>query len=250
MTRFVLRPGFARPVLWLAAATVLSVSACTSGGGTPAATTTLPAGGAGAGSGATGTSPATTPAGAPHRPSQVAVGLTQAQAEAALLTRAEVGAGLAPTAPNEQTQPFPCTPETPPLDQVVPAPVHAAVSFTDPANSFEVTERIDNYASAATAQRALSLTERGLGCNSGSLGSIPVTIGAPADLSKNLTTTVDKSEAWEITASSARQSYIVTKIDTQLVTLIFGETSNAAGQNVDAAGIVQKAIAKVGLATQ
>lgn len=257
MARSLSRPRGRRSVLCLTAAltaAVLGLAGCRGGSSTPAAagthsgpapssTTSSTTSGVPAGSAAPSGASSGSAAGASS-------GLTQAQAQAALLTRAEIGNGLVPTAPYDATQPFPCTPGKAPLTQTLPAPVHAVVSYADAADDFEVTERIDNYADPARTQRALTLTENGLACTTGSLGSIPVTIGAPSDLSRHLTTDVDLSRAWEITGAGAAQSYIVTKIDTELVTLIFGETGEATTQSVDAAGIVQKAIAKVGSATQ
>jgi hypothetical protein len=77
-----------------------------------------------------------------------------------------------------------------------------------------------------------------------------VTIGKPQDLSKNIKAAVDKIEAWALSSATSRETVIVAKIGTQLVTMVFGVLPNVPRNAFDAATIVQDAMAKVTEATQ
>jgi hypothetical protein len=198
-----------------------SIAACASSGGTPAPTSPSP------------------PA-----------GLTTAQAQAALLTVAEIGNGLQVSDLQPQEYPLPCTPNAKPLSKIIAPAAHATATWSDATDSIEVTETINNYGDDATVQHALDLTEAGMRCRSGQVGSIPVTIGKPQDLSHNIKAAVDGIEAWAVSSSASHQTVILAKIDTQLITLVFGELPGTPKNALDAVTIVQDAMAKVSEATQ
>jgi hypothetical protein len=211
------RVTFPRAAVSIAAVATLVLSACSSSGG--------------------GTPPSTGPS--------VDAGLTQSQAEQALLSQSDVGNGLQVKPTNPVNTPFPCAPDAPPLDAQVHPPVHAEVTFTDDLQSIELTEEINNYGDDATVAKALKIGEAGLACKSGSVGRFNVTVSGPSDLKAKITADVDKAEAWAVHSGVANESIIVAKIGTQLVVLTFGVFANANAQGLDAAGITQKALAKV-----
>jgi hypothetical protein len=177
-------------------------------------------------------------------------GLTTQQAQAALLTVAEVGNKLSISDLNPPDFPHPCTPDAKPLSKLVPPVAHATQTWGDDTDSIEITETIDNYGDDATVGRALRLTEAGMSCHSGEIGSVSVTVGKPQDLSKNVKASVDKIEAWALSSATSRETVIVAKIDTQLVSMVFGVLPSVPRNAFDAATIVQDAMAKVTEATQ
>ena len=177
-------------------------------------------------------------------------GLTTEQAQAALLSVAEIGNKLTVSDLNPPDSPLPCTPNAKPLSKLVPPVAHATQTWSNNTKSIEITETIDNYGDDATVERALALTETGMSCKSGEIGSVSVTIGKPQDLSKNIKAAVDKIEAWALSSATSRETVIVAKIDTQLVTMVFGVLPNVPRNAIDAATIVQDAMAKVTEATQ
>jgi hypothetical protein len=185
-----------------------------------------------------------TPTGGTHQ------GLTTAQAQAALLTDAEIGNGLSTSDLTPPDYPLPCTPNAKPLSKLVPPVAHATHTWSDKTDSIEITETINNYGDDATVEHALNLTEAGMSCDSGQIGSVAVSIGKPQDLSKNIKAAVDGIEAWAVTSSTSHETVILAKIDTQLVTMVFGVLPGLPRNAIDAARIVQNAMAKVTQATQ
>lgn len=195
------------------------------------------------------TSPASSTATAPATSSTVA-GLTTAQARDALLTVQEVGNGLSISDLNPPEYPLPCTPNAKPLSKIVPPVAHATVTWSDATDSVEITETINNYGDDATVEHAINVTESGMRCRDGQIGAVPVTIGKAQDLSKNVKAAVDGIEAWAISSSRQRETVILAKVDTQLVTMVFGQLPDVPSNSIDAATIVQDAMAKVIEATQ
>ena len=212
-----MRVSFPRVAVAVAAVAALVLSACTSSGG----------------------------GGTPSKGPSVAAGLSQSQAEQALLSQSDVGSGLHVKPTNPAKTPFPCAPDAPPLDTQVPPPVHAEVTFTDDLESIELTEEINNYGDDATVAKALKLGEAGLACKAGSVGRFNVTVSGPSDLKSKIKAQVDKVEAWAVQSGVANESIIVAKIGTQLVVLTFGVFAGANDRGLDAAGITQKALEKV-----
>jgi hypothetical protein len=174
--------------------------------------------------------------------------LTQAQAQAALLTQSEVGSGLATAPVDTKQMPFPCTPDLPPPDVQVPPKVSAKATFANSTQDLQFTEQIESYADEATATKALIAGEKGLTCPVGQVGNLSVTIQGPIDLSTSFTTKMDGAEAWALSQSQAKQSIIVAKMGSRLVALTFAEVTGADDRSVDAAGIAGAALAKAGAA--
>lgn len=177
-------------------------------------------------------------------------GMNRVDAQAALLTQAEVGSGLQPAKNDATRTPLPCTPKDPPLDARLPPRVQVQATFLDAAGELSFTEEIDNYGDGATVAKALALGEKGLACTKGTIRRLQVAIQGPFDLSKSVTATVDKVEAWSITSAAAKQSIVVAKIGVHLVALRFGATTGADTSAEDAAGITQRALQKVASATR
>jgi hypothetical protein len=187
---------------------------------------------------------------APTSASPTYAGLTTAQAKAALLTEHEIGNGLSISDLRPQEYPLPCTPNAKPLSKIVAPVAHATQTWTNDLDSIEVTETINNYGDDSAVHRALELTEAGMRCSDGEIGPISVAIGKPQDLSHNIKAAVDGIEAWAMTSSRTHETVILAKIDTQLITMVFGELPNTPSNAIDAATIVQDAMAKVSEATQ
>ena len=198
---------------------------------------------------ASGTTPAPASPSA-VKPTEVAKsgGLSADQVKAALLSGDEVGSGLSTAKPDTSDAPFPCTPDDPPPDVQVPPKASAKTMFSNDTQDIELTEQVESYADNATAAKALAVGEKGLTCDIGTVGNQQVTIQGPIDLSTSFTTKLDKAELWAVSGSGARQSIIVAKMGQRIVAVTFAELSGANDTGLDAKGIADRAIAKVGAA--
>lgn len=174
--------------------------------------------------------------------------LTQAQAQAALLTAAEVGSGLRSTAVATTPQPFPCTPQAAPPDVTVPPKATAKAAFSNGSQDTAVTEQIASYADEATAVKALRLAEKGLDCSTGTVTGQTVQLKGPLDVTTSFTTKVDAAGVWAVNGKGAKQSIILVKMGRRVLALSFGAATGADESSLDATGIVNRALAKVGVA--
>jgi hypothetical protein len=230
----------------------VSLGACSSSGGSSAPSSTPPASASPsapasspASSGAS--SPASSPAPSPTLTAQRGP-LTQAQAEAALLTAAEAGSGLK-SAPSDTTpQPFPCTPHSKPPDVTVPPKAKATATFVNSTQDIEVIQQIASFTDEATAVKALQLAEKGLDCSTGTVGGQTVQLKGPLDVTNSLTTKVDAAGIWAVNGKGAKQSIIIVKMGQRVLALSFGAATGADESSLDAIGIVNRALAKVAVA--
>ena len=230
----------------LAIAAMLGLAACSSSSG-----------GAGVARGApTATSTARSAAPTPccSGSSSSAGGLTQQAAQDALLVGTDVGAGFAQTTSDAGTSPLPCTPNDPPLDQLVPPKVKAQTDFQNSAGSALVSEEIDGYADEATAERVLAAGEKGLACKSATITTggqkLRVTLQGPTDLTSSLKVAVDKCEGWQVKASSVDVVLIVARIGPQIVALTFTAATSVDKSTLPStAAVTGKALSKVKEAT-
>jgi hypothetical protein len=174
--------------------------------------------------------------------------LTQAQARAALLTTAEIGSGLRSTAVATTPQPFPCTPRAAPPDVTVPPWAIAKAAFRNATRDIAVTEQLASYADEATAVKALRLAEKGLDCSTGTVNSQTVQLEGPLDVTASFTTKVDAAGVWAVNGKGAKQSIILVKMGQRVLALSFGAATGADESSLDATGIVDRALAKVGVA--
>jgi hypothetical protein len=174
--------------------------------------------------------------------------LTQAQAEAALLTPAEAGSGLKSAPLNATEQPFPCTPHTKPPDLTVPPAATARASFVNATQDIEVIQQIASYRDETTAVKALRLAEKGLDCSTGTVGGQTVSLKGPLDVTNSLTTKVDAAGIWAVNAKAAKESIIIVKMGQRVLALTFGAATGADESSLDAIGIVNRALAKVAVA--
>jgi hypothetical protein len=191
----------------------------------------------GGGEGAASTPPVSTPVSTPaSTPVSSAVpsasesavgtaGLSQQAAQDALIVAVDVGTGFKQTTSSDSSDPLPCTPEDPPLDQQFAPTAKALVDFANTAGSALVSEEITTYADAATAQTALAAGENGFACKSATIatdnGKIAVTISDPTDLTSSISVTVDKCEGWQISAQTANLVVIVARMGPQIVAMTF-----------------------------
>ncbi len=210
-------------------------------------------GGTGGGS-ATPTAPSTAPTVAPtaccSASSSSAGGLTQQSAQDALLIEADIGGGFAQTTSDATTSPLPCTPNDPPLDQLVPPKVKAQTDFQNSAGSALVSEEIDGYADVATAQRVLAAGEKGLACKTAKIKTggqtLHVRLQGPVDLASSLKVSVDKCEGWQVKAPSVGVVLIVARIGPQIVALTFTAATSVDKSTLpNTSTVTEKALSKV-----
>lgn len=203
----------------LAAVALLSTAACsstTSGNPTAEATSasipTTPAP-----SGSSG------PTGFPSSPSSSVAsgGLTAAQAQAALLTAAEVGGGFSQTQTDDTDTPLPCTPSDPPLDQRFPPTVKVQSDFAGLGGKALFSEEIESYADDSTVEQVVSAGEQGLSCAAGKISGVQVKIQGPTDLSSVVQVPVDKAEAWQLTSPDVNAALILVRMGTALAIFSF-----------------------------
>jgi hypothetical protein len=93
--------------------------------------------------------------------------VTKAQAEAALLTQQDVGAGFTKAEFQASDDRLPCKPNDPPLEQQIPSDLEVGTAFIRTGAAFGEDLRV--YHDAATATQVLSLAAAGLNCPSGKL---------------------------------------------------------------------------------
>lgn len=173
-------------------------------------------------------------------------GLSEAEAQAALLTEAEVGSGFTQTEPDDSDSPLPCAPNEPSLSEQFPADVKVQADFGGAQGKALFSEEIETYADEATLAQVISTGERGLSCPTATVGGMTVTIDGPTDLTTEIPVTNDKAEAWVLKSTAVNSSLIIVAIDTQLVVFsLTGDPSVDQSQLPDAQTLITKALEKV-----
>jgi len=142
------------------------------------------------GGGATSSSSTSSSVPAPSS-SSAAETITQAEAQAALLTPAEVGAKFAQAAYTPQDQQAPCGAGGPALEDAVPQTLRVGATIVSVTLKASFSEELFAYPDADHAAKALAFLEKGVTCKSGKLplasgGLLPVTIGAVQDVTAQL----------------------------------------------------------------
>lgn len=162
-------------------------------------------------------------------------GLTDQQAQAALLTAAQVGGGFKAQPANSASTPLPCDQHAPPLDQQFQPSGKARTDLVAPDGQAYVSEEVIGYDSAATADKSLAAGEKGLSCRTATIkvSGHPVVyqIDPVRDVTKYVTTTlsvpVDKALDWTVHTSDVDFELVATKMGAQLVVLTFGASKKA-----------------------
>jgi hypothetical protein len=157
-------------------------------------------------------------------------GLSQQEAQDALVTVTDVGGGFTQTTSDDSSDPLPCTPNDPPLDKQSPPAAKAQADFANSAGSALVSEEITTYADEATTESVLAAGEKGFDCPSATIttdtGKLKVTIGAATDLTSAVNVKVDKCEGWSITAQGVNLIVIVARLGQQIVAMTFTAASS------------------------
>jgi hypothetical protein len=201
-----------------------AASACSSGGG--------------------GGSPASPP------PTSGAVNLSQANAM--LLTGAEVGAGFTAKADTAPETPLPCQAAgTLPLRQQVPPATYAARLLVDSTGNSAIKESLYSYRDPQRAARLMQLAVDGLSCRTGKLysttdpsASAPITISGSQDVTSELS--VDGARTWTFAAQGLKGQLVVVRKGGLIITLTFETTTTTAATSLpDADAITKRAVAKV-----
>ncbi len=162
-----------------------------------------------------------------------------------LLTAAEVGPGFRATPASANSDPLPCTPHRPPLEQQVPSSDKAKVLFGNRAGTLALQENVLAYSDPATAAKALATAKVGLSCPTATSNGAKLQITGPVDVHSQLTAKVTTALAWVVKSPKFQGSIIVIRIGEKLVTLQFAATSKRVASSVDGRQITETAVAKV-----
>lgn len=177
----------------------------------------------------TSSQPATSSNPSPNAP------LTNQQAQAALLTAAEVGGGFTARPSGGTGAPL-CDQHAPPLDQQFPPSGKARIEFIAPGGVALFGEEVLGYDSVTTTDQALAAGERALACRTatihtqvnGKRQAIQYRIQPAIDVTNLVPVTVDKALRWVIrTDSHLYIQEVVTKIGANIVVLTFAAATNA-----------------------
>lgn len=208
----------ARPAV-LALLAVGAVAACSStSSGHPTTAPSSPTGS----SASTGSVPTGFPSSSSSSAAPTSGGLTEAQAQAALLTATEVGGGFAQTQSSDSDDPLPCTPTDPPLSQQFPPAVKVQADFGGASGNALFSEEIETFADADTVAQVIAAGEQGLACGTATVGGAQVKIDGPTELTSQISVPVDKAEAWSLTSSALNASLVIAQIGPQLAVFSFG----------------------------
>lgn len=176
-------------------------------------------------------------------------GLTQARAQAALLTAAEVGGGFVQTQTDDTDTPLPCTPNDPPLSQAFPPNLKVQADFGGLDGKALFSEEIESFADTDTVAQVIAAGEHGLSCGTTTVSGTQVKIEGPTDLTAQVQVPVDKVEAWSVTSSALNASLVIAQIGTQLVVFSFGAAPSVETSKLpDAATLIRTGLAKVNAA--
>ena len=163
-----------------------------------------------------------------------------------LLSAAEIGHGFVQTGTETtSSDPYPCTPNDPPVDEAVPPTETGTVDFGKASARLAITEQVSVYPDLSHAEHAEQLTEAGLACSEGTLsGGESIKIKGPTDLSSSLTANVDKAEVWDIRSGSTEGALVQVRIHAVLVHFAFVAVNNK-HPKLNATQILETGIAKV-----
>jgi hypothetical protein len=120
------------------------------------------------------------------------------------------------------TQPAPCTPNDPPIDQQVPSLEHGGVDLHNSSAQADVDEQVAVYDTLDSALKVQAAVERGFSCPSGQLGGgQKIKITGPQDLSTIITPRVSKAEGWSIKTAGIKGSLVLVRLNRVLVQFAF-----------------------------
>jgi hypothetical protein len=173
-------------------------------------------------------------------------GLTEAQAQAALLTAAEVGSGFVQTQTNDIDTPLPCKPDDPPLSHQFPPAAKVDVDFGGAGGKALFSEEIETFDDAGTIAQVIAAGEKGLGCKTATVSGTKIAIEGPTDLTSDISVPVDKAEAWVVTSTALHASLVIVAMNTQLVVFSFtGDPSVDDSQLPDPPTLITTGLRKV-----
>ena len=158
------------------------------------------------------TSVASTPSSSTPASSAPASGdpsVTQADAKAALLSPTDLGTGFTAAQFAPSSDPLPCTPNDPPLEQQFHSTVEAGTAMVTQAQDVGLSEELRVYADADTANQVLQAAAHGLDCKQGKLNVTgqpeTVTFGKTQDV----TSDVGAESAIAVQATSAQYGIVL-----------------------------------------
>jgi hypothetical protein len=164
-----------------------------------------------------------------------------------LLSAAEIGHGFAETGTEStSSDPYPCTPNDPPVDEAVPPTDTGTADFAKTSPQLVITEQVAVYADLSHAVQAQQLTDAGLACAHGTVAQgQQIDITGPTDISSDLTVHLDSAEAWDIRAGSTVGVLVQLRIHAVMVHFAFVAANKKHAGAVDVKQIVETGIAKV-----
>jgi hypothetical protein len=196
-----LRGGIA--VLIAVALTLTGCSSSTSGTGRTTGTLSTP----GASTPAPTTPAPTTPASS--APASGDPSVTQADANAALLSPTDLGTGFTAAQFSPSSDPLPCTPNDPPLEQRFHSTVEAGTAMVTQAQDVGLSEELRVYADADTAKRVLQAAAHGLDCKQGTLNLTGTPETVTFGKTQDVTSDVGAESAIAVQATSSKYGIVL-----------------------------------------
>jgi hypothetical protein len=185
-------------------AVAFAVAGCSSSTSGKGRTTNTPAGSAASTAGFPSSSAA-----APSSSATSGETVTQAEANAALLTPADVGTAFTAAQFSPSSDPLPCTPSDPPLEQQFDSTLQAGTAMATKTGDVGLSEEMRVYADPDTATQVLQAAVQGLDCKSGKLNltGTPETVTFSAE--QDVTSDVGADSATAVQATSAKYGIVL-----------------------------------------
>jgi hypothetical protein len=221
----------------------LALAGCSSSTSGKGETTNTPAGSAASSAGFPSSSAAA--------PSSSAAGgetVTQAEANAALLTPADLGSGFVAAQFSPGSDPLPCTPNDPPLGQQFDSTLQAGTAMTTQSQDVGLSEELRVYADPDTAAQVFDAAKHGLDCKSGKLDLTGTAETVTFSDEQDVTADVGAESAVAVQATSAKYRIVLVGCKLGRLVVLFsflGDKGADTSKLPSPIVIAQKGVAKI-----
>jgi hypothetical protein len=174
--------------------------------------------------------------------------VTQAEANAALLTPADLGTGFTAAQFSPSSDPLPCTPSDPPLEQQFDSTIQAGTAMTTQSNDVGLSEELRVYADPDTAAQVLDAAKKGLDCKSGKLNLTGTPETVTFEDEQDVTSDVGAESAVAVQATSAKYGIVLVGAKLGRLVVLFSFLSDKSADTSKLPNpitIAQKGITKI-----